>query len=441
MRRSLFAFVLVLAVLAPGVAALAQSVGDVATRIDVIKVEGPIDGPLLAYLDERLDQAVREGAIVVFQLDSPGTMGEDAVALADRVAALPVPVLTWVGTVPARASGAGVLLMYASSFASVAPGSQTGPLTPVDVRFPDFVPADLGATIDAWLVARGRSVQREHEEEAMNAAQALRYGFAEVAATSVPDMLEKADGRTVQTPGGPVVLHTKIATTEGEQGVSIRFVEPGPIQRVKHAVATPSMVFFLLLFALACLSFELTQPGFGFAGFAGLGVLALAVYGIVIVPPSWLGLALVLGGVGLAVLDMRLRRLGWLSAAGLVCLLAGSFLVYGDVAEVVQISPWLIGGMALASVLYYGFGLTIAVQSRDRILSTQRGLIGLVGEARGRLAPDGPVHVKGAMWRGRATSGEPIAPGTRVRVRGVDGLILRVEAEPDAELSTADDPA
>jgi membrane-bound ClpP family serine protease len=99
------------------------------------------------------------------------------------------------------------------------------------------------------------------------------------------------------------------------------------------------------------------------------------------------------------------------------------------VAEAIRISPWLIGGAVVASLLYYGFALTVAIQSRDRIVSTQKGLIGLIGEARGKLAPEGPVFVKGAMWRGR-TSGDPIPPGTKVRVRGVDGLVLRVEVEP-----------
>ena len=61
--------------------------------------------------------------------------------------------------------------------------------------------------------------------------------------------------------------------------------------------------------------------------------------------------------------------------------------------------------------------------------ATQRGLVGLVGEARGELSPEGPVFVKGAMWRGRS-AGEPIASGTRIRVRAVEGLILRVEPEP-----------
>jgi membrane-bound ClpP family serine protease len=139
-------------------------------------------------------------------------------------------------------------------------------------------------------------------------------------------------------------------------------------------------------------------------------------------------LALLLGGVAAMVQDVRLRRLGVLTYAGLVAFAAGSFLAYGGVADAIKISPWLIVGATIASWLYYGFALTVAVQSRDRIISTQRGLIGLVGEARGRLAPDGPVHVKGAMWRGRSL-GDPISPGTKVRVRGVDGLTLKVEPE------------
>jgi membrane-bound serine protease (ClpP class) len=428
MRRLVLPLLLV-AVLAPA-AALAQGEAGPA-RIDVIKVEGPIDPPLLSYLHERLDEAVQADAVVVLQLDSPGTMGEDGLSLADEVAKLSVPVLTWVGSVPARASGAGLLLLYASSVSAVAPGSQTGPLSPIDVLHPDDEPETLDASIDRWLRARGRTVDRSHEEEALNAAEARAFGFADYAAVSVPDLLRQVDGTAVQTPAGPVVLHTAIATTEAEAetgGVSIRFVEPGPIQRVLHAIASPSMIYFLLLFGLACLAFEMTQPGFGFAGFAGAGVVAMAFYGIVVVPPAWVGLGLLLAGVGLAVWDVRLRSLGVRSAAGLVCLLAGSVLVYGGVADAVRISPWLIAGMVLASVLYYGFGLTVAIQSRDRILTTQRGLIGLVGEARGRLAPDGPVHVKGALWRGRAV-GDAIAPGTKVRVRAVDGLILQVEEE------------
>jgi membrane-bound serine protease (ClpP class) len=337
--------------------------------------------------------------------------------------------------VPARASGGGMLLMDAASLAAVAPGSQTGPRDPADLLDPDSVPAELDATIQTWLDARGRSVDLSHQNEAMPGAQAVQYGFADVAATSVIDLLNQVDGETVQTAAGPWVLDTKVATTDAEVqqgvGVSIRFIEPGLIVRSAHAVATPTMVFVLVVLGLACVAFELTQPGFGFAGFSGLFLTGLGLYGATVAVPSWLGAALVLIGIAAMVQDLRARRLGALTYGGLLAFTVGSFLVYGGVADAIRISPWLIGGATVASWLYYGFALTVAMQSRDRIVATQRGLIGLVGEARGRLAPDGPVHVKGAMWRGRSL-GDPIAPGTKVRVRGVDGLILKVEPEPEA---------
>jgi membrane-bound serine protease (ClpP class) len=158
-------------------------------------------------------------------------------------------------------------------------------------------------------------------------------------------------------------------------------------------------------------------------------MLALAVYGLTVVPFSPLGLGLLLAGIGLLTLDVRLRTLGPLSLAGMLAFVAGSVLVFGGVAQEIDVSPWLIGACSVAAFLYWGFGLTVAVQSRDRLTSTQQGLVGLVGEARGELRPDGPVLVKGALWRGRSSDG-PIPAGSRIRVRGVDGLILRVEQEP-----------
>lgn len=405
------------------------------TVVEVIKVEGAIDRPLLGYLNDRLDAAEHEGAVVVLQLDTAGTLDEDGMALARRVASLSVPVVAWVGPAPARASGAGLLLMYVSSLAAVSPGSQTGPLLPIDLAHPDETPAGLHDTIAGWIRARGKQTDIDWDDRPLTAAEARHRDVAQVAALSVPDLLNRIDGRTVLTPGGAVVLRTRIATTQQQaqkQTVDIRFDNLGPVNRVLHGVASPSMVYFLLVLALAALAFELTQPGFGFAGFAGLGMLALGVYGLSVVPVDLLGLALLVGGIGLMVLDVRARKLGPPTVLGLLAFAAGSVLAWRGMAAPVRVSAWLIGGAVVASALYYGFALTVAIQSRDRIVNAQRGLIGLVGEARGKLAPDGPVYVKGTMWRGRST-GDEIASGTPVRVRGVDGLVLRVEAEPESE--------
>jgi membrane-bound serine protease (ClpP class) len=434
MRRTILPFLLA-AVAVPalvGGRATAQSASP--TTVEVIKIEGAIDRPLMSYVQDKLTQAESEGAVVVLQLDTAGTLDQDGVALAERVAALRVPVIAWVGPAPSRASGAGLLLMYAASLAAVYPGSQTGPLIPLDLAHPAVRVAGLGDRIRGWLAARGRTgVVLDRPDVALTGRQAVDDGIAAFGAQSVPDLLDRADGLQVRTSQGPVTLRTRVATTAAEartSTVDIRFENLGPVKRTLHAVSSPSMIYFLLVIGIAGLAFELTQPGFGFAGFSGLALLALAVYGVTVVPASWPGLVLLLGGMAALAADVVLRKLGPLTGIGLVSFGAGSVLAWHDVAPAIRISPWLIGGAVIAVFLYYGFALTVALQSRDRLVSTQRGLIGLVGESRGRLAPDGPVFVKGALWRGRSSDGE-IAEGTRIRVRGVDGLVLRVEPEPD----------
>jgi membrane-bound serine protease (ClpP class) len=431
MRRATLLFLLVVA-LGVVVSAGAQQ----ATVVEVIAVQGAIDRPLLGYLEQKLEAAESEGAVVLLQLNTAGTLDENGVALADRVANLSVPTIAWIGPAPSRASGAGLLIMYASSIAAVYPGSQTGPLHPIDLAHPDERPADLSATIEGWLDQHGRpAVELDRPDVPLTAQQAIDGGVATIAATSVTDLLNKVDGESVPTPEGSTVLQTHVAVTEAEAEagtVDLRFNNLGPVRRIEHGVSSPSMIYFLLVIGVAALAFELTQPGFGFAGFSGVGLVALAVYGLSVVPADWLGLALMLGGIALLVVDVRIRRLSALTYAGVVAFGVGSVLAWRGVAPAIRISPWLIGGAVVATFLYYGFALTVALQSRDRIVNTQRGLIGLVGEARGPLTPDGPVFVKGALWRGRSAVGD-IPTGSRVRVRGVDGLILRVEPEPSAD--------
>jgi membrane-bound serine protease (ClpP class) len=432
MRRPAVFLLLSAAVAVVAVAASGASAQE-RPSVLVAKVDGSIDRTLASYLRGAIADAEEAGSTLVVQLDSAGTLDQDAVGLAERIHDATVPVIVWTGPSPAKAQGAGLLFMYAASLGAVAPGAGVGPLEPLDLAggAAAISNEDVQALATGWVAERGRDMPLAFPERPVPAAAAIRGNIAGVAAASVTDLLDQVDGRTVGTATGEVTLHTKIATTTSEQPVEVRFVDLGPIDRVLHAAASPTWVYVLLVLGLAALAFEATQPGFGFAGFAGIGMLALAVYGLTVVPFSWVGLGLLLVGIGLLTLDVRLRRLGVLTGLGMIGFVAGSLLLFSGVAAAIDVSPWLIWSFAVAAFLYWGFGLTVAVQSRERLTSTQRGLVGLVGEARGELKPDGPVFVKGTLWRGRSADG-PIPAGTKVRVRGVDGLILRVEPEPPA---------
>jgi membrane-bound serine protease (ClpP class) len=245
-------------------------------------------------------------------------------------------------------------------------------------------------------------------------------------ARDIPDLLRSLDGRTVQTSAGPVTLATG---SQPGRPVAVRFHEIGPIRRVLHAVSTPAAVYVLLVLGLWAIAFELTQPALGVAGIAGLLFLALAGYGLTVVPVHWLGLALIVAGALLQGLDVLVRRVQVLTVAGTASFAMGSVLAWWGVAPAVDLAPWLIVAATLAGLLFFGFGMTVALKARERIRTTQKGLVGLVGETRSDLDPEGGVLVKGALWRARSMDGR-IPKGTRVRVRGVDGLILRVEEDP-----------
>ena len=242
------------------------------TSVVVLRVEGAIDRTLMSYLDDRLAQAERDGSIVVLQLDTSGTLGQDGVALAERVAEARRSRARLGRSDPGEAAGRG----HAADVRIVARGRRA--------RIPDGTArahrpaAPRGRARRArghdrgWLDAATRTANLEPVDEPLPAADAIDLGIASVAASTVTEFLAEVDGTTVTTSGGPVTLQTRIATTESEAEagtVALRFDNLGPIQRVAHAIATPSMVYFLLVLGLAALAFEITQPGFGFAGFAG----------------------------------------------------------------------------------------------------------------------------------------------------------------------------
>jgi membrane-bound serine protease (ClpP class) len=131
-------------------------------------------------------------------------------------------------------------------------------------------------------------------------------------------------------------------------------------------------------------------------------------------------------------LDVILRRFGVLTFAGTAVFAVGSAWAWWAVAPNIDVPWWLITLLTVSGFLLFGFGFTVALRARERVRTAQVGLVGLVGEVRSDLNPEGGVEVKGALWRARSGNGA-IPKGTRVRVRGIDGLILRVEPEPESD--------
>ena len=422
MKRTVLGLVALGIALAPALAAHGQSADHV---VHVVALEGVIDPTSSEYLAERVTEAAEEGAeAVIIQLDTPGGLDVSMRDMVQEILRSPVPVIVWVGPPGARAASAGVFLVYASHVAAMAPGTNVGAAHPVDLGGELAGAAEAKAVNDAAALLRSLAEQRGRDvgfaEEAirdsasLTADEAEDRGVIEVLAPSIPQLLGRLDGMRVAADGG---TRTLVTQATADQSVEVRFFKPGLLRRILHAVTDPSVAYLLLILGFWAIVFEISQPGLGITGFAGAVSLILAFYALAVLPVNIAALILVLLGLGL------------FTIGGTIALGVGSFLLFAGVSPVIEISPWLIGIVILASVLFFGFAMTVAMRARRRqSISGQEGLIGLVGVTRGDLSPEGQIMLKGAVWKAQATNG-PIAQGRRVRVRQVDGLTLIVEEE------------
>lgn len=414
--------------------AAADGTPSAAPSVDIVKVQGTIDPALAGYVRDTIADAERMHSTVILQIDSGGSYGTQAQELARFVRHATVPVVAWAGPAGARVQGGALFLFYASSLATMAPGAGIGPARPFDLATrasredPTAVRLNGLALValapGAGATAKGAARLVGGAELAAGPAKA--DGAVAMIAPDIPTLLEQLDGRPVTTAGGSATLAT---LDKPGRPVFVRFHEIGLWARLLHSVSTPVAVYVLLVLGVWGLAFELTQPGFGLAGIGGTLFVLLAAYGLTVVPVHWLGIVLLLAGVGLQGLDVILGKLGWLTGLGTAAFAAGSAWAWWGIAPNADVPAWLIAFMTVAGVLLFGFGFTVALRARERVRSAQIGLVGLVGEVRSDLNPEGGVEVKGALWRARSNNGQ-IPRGTRVRVRGVDGLILRVEPEP-----------
>jgi len=378
--------------------------------VDVLRVEGAIDPPVAGAIAGLIaDAEARDAELVVLELDSPGGLSLDLPALLSALRS-PVPVAVLVGPrlSGAEATGAAAYLAAAASVVAIAPDATIGPADPPDLTAPDGVgpPPD-----EARPIARVR----------VTGAEAVALGVADLTVNGLGSLLDALDGRSVPSVDGETVLETSTAT--------VRFHGLGLFRRALHASTSPAFVYLVLVLALALLLFEWFQPGFGVAGVAGLLLVPLATYGLVMLPARWWAVGLLLLGPLLLAIDLAIGGLGAPSVLGAGALVAGSLTLYGGDASL-ALSPWLVGTTSLVTIIFFVIVMTIVLRAQAGPPAEDLfALVGREGVVRSVLDPEGHVYVDGALWRARSTATGRMATGTRVVVEGTDEGVLLVGVE------------
>jgi len=433
--------VAVAAALAAFLAAPAQASGE---HVVVATLDGVINPITHNYIERAADRAVQGHAnALIIALDTPGGFDTSMRGINKRILAAPLPVVVFVSPSGARAASAGLFITEAADIAVMAPGTNIGSAHPVLVGGANPAPTRspssggsegdiLNTKVENDAAAYIRGLASTHNRNADWAEQAVRKSVnvpadeavklhvVDFQSRDLSTLLQDLDGRTVSKGGQTYTVRTAQAAIE-------RYDLNG-FDRLLEAVAEPDVAYLLLLLAIIAIGFWVTHPGFFLPGVVGVtaGILAaLALYNL---PINLAGVLLVFLAIVLFIVDLKAPTHGVLTTGGIIAMSLGGLLLIdtGFLAEGVNIALVLVTVLALGGTFAFVLRKVLAARQRP-FAAGGEAMIGRLGIVREALSPHGLVFVDGALWQASSVSGS-LESGGKVRVVGVDGLRLKVEA-------------
>jgi membrane-bound serine protease (ClpP class) len=379
------------------------------------------------YLTNRLSRAAKDGyGAAVILLDTPGGLSTSMKTIYTAELNAKLPVIVYVSPDGARAASAGVWISEAADVLAMAPTTNIGSSTPIDSSGQNLgsdlrrkVLNDAAASLTALAAAHHRNTTwpalAVRKASNLTAAQALHMHVIDFVAPSLPALLVKLDGYHTKDAERPYVLHLA--------GAQIDYVKPGFFTRLLNSLIDPNIISLLFLAGIAGLGFEIFHPGIVLPGALGAVSLLTALFGFSVLPISWTGLALILLGVALLVIDAHVVSHGALTVSGLISLAVGMVMLFHNAPAPYHTSLPLVISLTIALGGFWAFALSKAVQVRRSPVSV--GPLRVIGSDAVVRGP-GQVFVEGELWRARRTDGRLLVPGEHVQVESVDGLELTV---------------
>jgi len=434
---------------------LAQPTGHTAF---VLEINGPIGPATSDYFLRALHKVSNQSvAFIILRIDTPGGLD---IAMRDIIKGIigsSIPVISYVSPSGARAASAGTYILYASHVAAMAPATNLGAATPVQIGgVPDISPKapsnpgakdkptstdkpaslktpmakkrvnDAVAYIRGLATLRGRNAdwaeKAVREAASLPAEQALEKNVIDIVASDMQDLLRQLQGRELTVNGQQLHLRT--------ENIQLISIIPDWRSELLAIITNPNIAYILMLIGIYGLIFEFSNPGAILPGVVGGISLLLALFAFQVLPINYAGLALILLGLALMVAEAFAPSFGILGLGGVIAFVIGSIMLMDTEAPGYGISWALIGGLAATSAVLLSLVLGMAVRSRNcPVVSGHEQMLESTGVALENFSLTdstytGTVRVHSEHWQ--AHSNTPLRKGDSVRVTTMSGLVLTV---------------
>jgi membrane-bound serine protease (ClpP class) len=429
------------------------SAGNANSHVTQLTIDGIIGPATDDYIERALVSAHESGAeLVVIRMDTPGGLDTAMRGIIKNITNSPVPVASYVAPTGARAASAGTYILYASHIAAMAPGTNLGAATPVQIggisppetsdkdkqdkqdktgKLPAITDGGTmkkKVTNDAVAYIRGLAQLHGRNEDwaekavreaaSLPAGDALKLNVIDVVASSVTDLLEQIDGRELIVQGEKTTLHTR--------GLPVEKLEPDWRSRFLSVITNPNIAYILMLIGIYGLILEFSNPGAIVPGTVGAISLVLALYAFQLLPVNYAGVGLIMLGVALMVGEAFEPSFGMLGIGGVIAFVIGSIILMDTEVPGFGIDISVIVTFALLSALIFIVVVGMAIKARRRpVVSGPEELLGGEAVVIDDFDQKGTVSIHSEIWQ--AFSSTPLHKGQQVKVTGIKGLTLQVE--------------
>ena len=407
----------------------------------VLNATGTVTPAMEQYILRGLKAARdRDVNLVIIQLDTPGGRIDTMNKIVEAIRASTIPVVVYVAPRGAMAGSAGSIITLAGHAAAMAPETIIGAASPVDSNGEDIgetmkakTTQALTATIRTLASHRPPEAIKLAEEmvitaKAVSADEALKVGLVDIIADDTDSLLRQLNGMQVYVNDKPVTL-----MTEGlvQEPFDATFVE-----NLLAILINANIVFLLLVVGVQAILIELSSPGGWVSGFIGVVCLALAIYGLGVLPVNWFGILFIAIAFGLFFVEIQAPTHGAATVAGAVCLAAGGLVLFNTNATPIAFRvsvPLVVGTAAGLAVI---FSVIVGYALKSQKVPVQMGMHTMIGKEtvlRETLETTGEIFINGEAWTAENETGQNIPAGVKVKVVRLEGLrviVQPVESDP-----------